>query len=79
MMLLPGLNRMSLRDQRCQLVKLEAALASFGHSVVFADLNLRLNLLWVSFNPTQRRCLDIAAAIQLCIPGALLVSSNVPR
>lgn len=79
MMLLPGLNRMTPRDQQQQLIELEAVLANFGRSVVFADLNLRLNLLWVSFKPTQRKCLDIAAAIQLCMPGALLVSSHVPR
>ena len=44
--------------------------------VVFADLNLALNLLWVSLRPTQGAMSEIAAAIRLLVPEAVLVANQ---
>src|SRR5574340_1848503 len=42
--------------------------------VVFSDLNLKLNLLWVSLRPRQGAISELAAAIRLRVPEAVLVA-----
>ncbi len=42
--------------------------------VVFADLNLRLNLLWVSLRPSPGAIGELALAIRLRVPEAVLVA-----
>jgi len=42
--------------------------------VVFADLNLKLNLLWVSLRPRQGAISELVAAIRLRVPEAVLVA-----
>ncbi len=41
--------------------------------VVFADLNLKLNLLWVSLRPRPGAISELTAAIRLRVPEAVLV------
>lgn len=74
MMIIPG-----LRDKPRHLLQeamedIHAALACYEEAVVFAELNLKLNLLWVSIRPLQGVRLEIAAAVQNRIPDARLVS-----
>jgi hypothetical protein len=74
MMLIPG-----LRDKPKHLVDdtvrdVHIALTHFRHAVVFAEFNLRLNLLWVSIRPIEGIRYEIAGAIQRQVPGAKLVS-----
>ena len=45
--------------------------------VVFADLNLKLNLLWVSLRPRQGAISEVAAAIRLGVPEAVLIAHYV--
>ena len=52
------------------------ALAYYGNAVVFADLNPRLNVLWVTVRPVPGICLDVACAIQLAVPEARLVAER---
>lgn len=55
-------------------------LLSLHRDVVFADLNLKLNLLWVSLRPSPGAISELVAAIRLCVPEALLVAHHVdPR
>ncbi|MDP2265484.1 MAG: hypothetical protein Q8J70_02935 [Thiobacillus sp.] len=42
--------------------------------VVFADLNLKLNLLWVSLRPRPGAISELVAAIRLRVPEAVLVA-----
>jgi hypothetical protein len=42
--------------------------------VVFAEFNLKLNLLWVSIRPVHGIRFEIAGAIQQHVPEARLVS-----
>ena len=49
-------------------------LTHFSHVVMFAEFNLKLNLLWVSIRSIQGLRLEIASAIQEQVPGAKLVS-----
>ena len=49
------------------------ALLALHQDVVFADLNLKLNLLWVSLRPRPGAISELVAAIRLRVPGAVLV------
>ncbi|MFN3749895.1 MAG: hypothetical protein ACK4SR_00880 [Thiobacillus sp.] len=56
------------------------AILSLHQDVVFADLNLRLNLLWVSLRPRPGAISELVAAIRLRVPQAVLVAHHVdPR
>ena len=56
------------------------AVLSLHQDVVFADLNLKLNLLWVSLRPSPGAISELVAAIRLRVPGAVLVAHYVePR
>jgi hypothetical protein len=74
MMLVPG-----LRDKPKHLIEaaiqdIHIALAHFSEVVVFAEFNLKLNLLWVSIRPVHGIRFEIAGAIQQQVPEARLVS-----
>lgn len=74
MMIIPG-----LRDKPRQLIQqtlfdIQSTLACFQHAVVFAELNIKLNLLWVSIRPLHGIRMEIASAVQLRVPDARLVS-----
>ncbi len=51
MMLIPRLSRRNLQHQQRTLEKLQQILEEYAHAVVFADLNFKLNVLWVSVRP----------------------------
>ena len=74
MMIIPG-----LRDKPKYMIDdtiqdVHIVLTHFNHAVVFAEFNLKLNLLWVSIRPIQGIRLEIASAIQEQVPEAKLVS-----
>lgn len=74
MMIIPG-----LRDKPKHIIDdtiqdVHIVLTHFNHAVVFAEFNLKLNLLWVSIRAIQGIRLEIAKAIQEQVPGAKLVS-----
>lgn len=75
MMLLPGLRERPEVQLRERLTKIQTVLEQF-HEVVFIDLNLRLNLLWVSVRPRPGIILAIACALQAGMPEALLVAQH---
>ncbi len=45
---------------------------------MFAEINLPLNLLWVSVKPVPGIILELATTIKLAVPEALLVAQKVP-
>ena len=49
------------------------AVLALHQDVVFADLNLKLNLLWVSLRPRPGAISELVAAIRLRVPEAVLV------
>lgn len=74
MMLIPG-----LRDKPGHLVQttlrdIHAVLACFQDTVVFAELNLKLNLLWISMRPVTGMRNEIACAVQNRVPEAKLIT-----
>ncbi|MGE5027674.1 MAG: hypothetical protein ACM3JK_04305 [Betaproteobacteria bacterium] len=73
MMLIPRLHsRTPLEIERASR-DIQAVLA-LHQDVVFADLNLKLNLLWVSLRPRPGAISELAAAIRLRVPEAVLVA-----
>jgi hypothetical protein len=44
---------------------------------VFADMNLRLNVLWVTVRPIPGICLELPAALKTRVPEAMLVAQRV--
>lgn len=74
MMLIPGLRDKPKHLINAAIQDVHIALTHFSHAVVFAEFNLRLNLLWVSIRPIHGIRFEIASAIQRHVPEAKLVS-----
>ena len=74
MVLIPGLKYKSQDLINRTINEVHLALTHFDHAVVFAEFNLRLNLLWVSIRPIQGIRFEIVGAIQERVPEARLVS-----
>ena len=72
MVLIPGLRERPGHELASTLARLQAMLASFSE-VVFVDLNVPLNLLWVSVRPRPGVILELFRAVKLHLPEAKLV------
>ncbi len=79
MMLIPRLRHKPTRERVRTVEALEYVLERYRHVVVFAELNLPINLLWISLRPTPGMCLELATAIKLVVPEALLVAQKMPE
>jgi len=74
MMLVPGLRGKPKHIVDNTIQDMHIVLTHFSEVVVFAEFNLKLNLLWVSIRPVQGIRFEIASAIQQQVPEAKLVS-----
>ena len=72
MVLFPGLRDRPAYQLARALGDMQAVLGAHAE-VVFADVNVRLNLLWVSVRPKPGVILEIASALKALMPEALLV------
>jgi hypothetical protein len=72
MVLLPGLRDRPACEFAVSLARLQTVLASFSE-IVFVDLNVPLNLLWVSVRPRPGVILELFGAVKLRLPEAKLV------
>lgn len=79
MMIIPGLKNLPPEKRLNTLNKLAAVLNYYQETVVFADLNMKMNLLWVSIKPVKGMFIEIPAAIISRIPEAKLISDRAPR
>jgi hypothetical protein len=77
MMIIPKLRSKPAHSIKEVVVKIEKVLAFYDRYVVFADLNLKLNVLWVSLKPAPGMCLEVATAINLHVPDAKLVAQQI--
>jgi len=73
MMLIPGLRNRPQPEINFALNNIQKALEKY-HDVVFANFNLKTNVLWVSINCRPGLILEIVAAIQYLVPEALLIA-----
>lgn len=76
MMLIPKLSSRPKHYLQKTLDNLQDVFGRYEDAVVFADLNLKLNVLWVSVRPIPGICLELPAAIKVQVPEALLVGCN---
>lgn len=77
MMLIPGLRARSplYRDRVAQAVR--EVCESFGERVVFADINIAINVLWVSVVAEPGLAGRVAASIRERVPEALLIGGQL--
>ncbi len=75
MMLIPRLKEKTLAEVERTSAHIRNVL-TLHSEVVFADLNLALNLLWVSLRPKPGAMSEIAAAIRLLVPEAILIANQ---
>ena len=76
MMLIPGLNKLGGPVIDEYLVKIQRCLKPFESVVVYIDMNIKLNILWISLKSDPGITSDIVLAIQQVIPHAKLVASD---
>ena len=76
MMLISRFNQLTSHNQNSIVEKLYAVLKQYSDVVIFADLNVKLNLLWISHRPRPGIGLEVAAMIHEFIPEAKLVSHH---
>ena len=75
-MLIPRLNKQGKTYIGNTIDKLTEVLKYYDDVVVFADLNMRVNVLWISLKNRKGMCIEIPAAIKTVIPEAKLVGDN---
>ena len=78
MMIIPGLKKASPEHRKKTLNALTKVLASYADIVVFADLNMKMSLLWVSIKPVKGMMIEIPTAIIKVVPEAKLISDRPP-
>lgn len=76
MMLIPGLRSFEPSYLRDIVNKLEAVLKHYEDDIILADLNLKINVLWVTMQAHPGLTAEIAALIHHVVPEAKLVSQH---
>ena len=74
MVLIPGLVKKPPYRIQATIEHIQTVFADYHHVVVFAELNLKLSLLWVSVKPVPGIRFEISEALRAVIPEARLVS-----
>lgn len=77
MVLIPKLKSRPNQYIQSAVAYIKAVLARY-EEVVFADVNLELNVLWVSHRYRPGLMLEIASALKLRLPEAVLVAHQCP-
>ncbi len=72
MVLIPGMRELSEAEIAQRVSGLQAVLSRY-RQVVFADLNIRLNLLWVTVIPERGLIPDLISALRQRVPEVRLV------
>lgn len=76
MMLIPGLRDFDQLKLKVIINEIESVLKGYGSDIILADLNLKLNVLWVTVKPRIGLSTEIAALIHHFIPEAKLVAQH---
>ena len=74
MVLFPGLVRKPQHYIQSTIEHIQKVFADHGQAVVFAELNLKLSLLWISVKPIPGIRFQITEALRAAIPEARIVS-----
>lgn len=73
MMVIPRLKRKPQKYIERVLREIHLVLLQYSNVVVFADINLKINCLWISHKFQPGICQELVAAIRRCVPEAMLV------
>ncbi len=74
MMIIPKLGKQPPQQIKATISDIDAVLQHYRHVVLFAEINLKLNTLWITVKPIPGMCLELAAAVKVRVPKALLVA-----
>ena len=74
MMIIPGLKDFEPARLRKVIEKLEAVFKYYEKDIVLADLNLKINVLWITIQSRIGLSIEIAALIHHAVPEAKLVA-----
>jgi hypothetical protein len=76
MMLAPRLNKRPSHEQESIVLLVRGVLVHYDEWVVFADLNLKINVLWVSMKQRPGLMSELVAAIRVKVPEFHLIGHN---
>lgn len=76
MMIIPKLKHQPEDYIQHTLNQIEKVLSYYKEKVVFVNLNMKMNLLWVTIKPIPGLILELSAAIKTQVPEALLVADH---
>ncbi len=79
LMIIPKLCHKPQNHIKRTLNNIDAALKQFNKDIVFANMDMKLNTLWVSFKSEPGLFMKIAAAVKLQVPEAVLVGDMSSR
>ena len=79
LMIIPKLKTKPDHIIKQTLSEIDAALKQFSNRVVFANIDMKLNTLWVSFKNQPGLYMDIVAAVKLRVPEAVIVGDMGSR
>ena len=76
MMIITGLKKASSEHRKKTINAITQVLIQYSDTVVFADLNMKMGLLWLSIKPVKGMMIEIPAAIIKSVPEAKLISDR---
>ena len=79
LMIIPKLKTRPEQYIKDTLANIEFALKQFSNEVLFANLDMKLNTLWVSFKAVPGVYGDIVSTLQTNVPEAVLVGDSHSR
>ena len=79
LMIIPNLKSKPNHHIQKTLSEIELALKQFSNLVLFANVDMKLNTLWVSFKAEPGLFIGIAAALKLSVPEAIIVGDMGAR
>jgi len=78
-MLIPRLRHQPSPIIQRTMREIDGVLNRYRKVVLYADLNLKINTLWVSVRPIPGICLELPAAVKLRVPEAVLIGQPKPK
>jgi len=82
LMIIPKLKTQPEQYIKDTLANIEFALKQFSNEILFANVDMKLNTLWVSFKAVPGVYVDIVSTLRTNVPEAVLVGdthSRVPK
>jgi hypothetical protein len=79
LMIIPKLKTRSERHIKDTLANIEFALKQYNNEILFANMDMKLNTLWVSFKAVPGVYVDIVATLKTNVPEAVLVGDSHSR